>query len=220
MSSPDHRGDAHPDGLTSFQIEAARLFFGLPSSAGFILAGGAALLAQHLTVRPTQDLDFFTSQGNGDVTTAAKGFESAARERGWTVTRIREGITFTRLVIDGSEHLLVDIALDSPPGRPPTASLVGPTFDPEELAGRKVIALFDRAAARDFADVYTLAARFGKPLLLTRAAEIDLGFNQQIFADMLRTLERYKDADIPVPASDAATVRAFFRNWAAELAHD
>ena len=220
MSSPDHRGDAHPDGLTSFQIEAARLFFALPSSAGFILAGGAALLAQHLTVRPTQDLDFFTSQGNGDVTTAAEGFESAARERGWTVTRIRESNTFTRLVIDGSEHLLVDIALDSPPGRPPTASLVGPTFDPEELAGRKVIALFDRAEARDFADVYTLAARFGKPLLLTCAAEIDLGFNRRVFADMLRTLDRYKDADIPVPISEAATIRTYFRSWAAELANE
>jgi len=127
---------------------------------------------------------------------------------------------FHRLVINGSEHLLVDITLDSPPGRPPTASLVGPTFDPDELAGRKVIALFDRAEARDFADVYTLAARFGKPLLLTRAAEIDLGFNRHIFADMLRTLDRYKDTDIPVPTSDTAALREFFRNWAAELAND
>jgi hypothetical protein len=105
VSSPDPRGDAHPDGRTSFQIEAARLFSALPSSAGFIRAGGAALLAQHLTIRPTQDLDFFTSQGNGDVTTAAEGFEFAAEERGWTVTRIRESATFTRLVIDSSEHL-------------------------------------------------------------------------------------------------------------------
>jgi len=70
------------------------------------------------------------------------------------------------------------------------------------------------------ARLFGFGARFGKPLLLTRAAEIDLGFNQQIFAEMLRTQERYEDADIPVPASDTATVRAFFRNWAAELAHD
>jgi len=46
--------------LTDFQIEAARLFFALPASDGFLLAGGAALLAQHLTMRPTQDLAFFT----------------------------------------------------------------------------------------------------------------------------------------------------------------
>ena len=50
-----------PD-LTDFQLEVTRLFFGLPASKGFLLAGGAALLAQHLTARPTEDLDFFTAQ--------------------------------------------------------------------------------------------------------------------------------------------------------------
>jgi hypothetical protein len=47
--------------LTAFQMEVARLFFALPASAGFLLAGGAALVAQHLTTRPTEDLDFFTT---------------------------------------------------------------------------------------------------------------------------------------------------------------
>lgn len=31
--------------LTAFQVEVARLFFGLPASGGFLLAGGGALLA-------------------------------------------------------------------------------------------------------------------------------------------------------------------------------
>jgi hypothetical protein len=34
-----------PD-LTDFQLEVTRLFFSLPASKGFLLAGGAALLAQ------------------------------------------------------------------------------------------------------------------------------------------------------------------------------
>jgi hypothetical protein len=42
-----------PD-LTDFQLEVTRLFFSLPASKGFLLAGGAALLAQHLTTRPTE----------------------------------------------------------------------------------------------------------------------------------------------------------------------
>lgn len=53
-------GDVEAD-LSAFQLEVARLFFALPASDGFLLAGGAALLAQHLTARPTEDLDFFTS---------------------------------------------------------------------------------------------------------------------------------------------------------------
>jgi hypothetical protein len=34
-------------GLAAFQLEVTRLFFTLPASKGFLLAGGAALLAQH-----------------------------------------------------------------------------------------------------------------------------------------------------------------------------
>jgi hypothetical protein len=36
--------DGVPD-LSAFQLEVARLFFALPDSRGFLLAGGAALLA-------------------------------------------------------------------------------------------------------------------------------------------------------------------------------
>ncbi len=46
-------GGSEPD-LSAFQLEVARLFFTLPASQGVLLAGGAALLAQHLTARPTE----------------------------------------------------------------------------------------------------------------------------------------------------------------------
>ena len=146
--------------LTPFQIQVAQLFFDLPASDGFLLAGGAALIAQHLTTRPTQDLDFFTRTGAGDVPAARDALAAAAEKRGWTVERHTDTPTFCRLVIHGPESLLVDLAVDAAPGRPPTASFIGPTFAPDELAGRKLIALFDRAAARDFADVYVLALRY------------------------------------------------------------
>ena len=68
--------------------------------------------------------------------------------------------------------MLVDLAVDAPPDQPGSVTIAGPTFSPEELAGRKVLALFDRAAARDFVDVYLLAQRSPKSLLLARAAEI------------------------------------------------
>jgi hypothetical protein len=152
--------------LTQFQIEVARLFFDLPASEGFLLAGGAALLAQHLTSRPTQDLDFFTRPGAGEVGQAKDAFVAAAIGQGWAVEKIQDSATFCRLLVHGREDLLIDIALDSAPGRAPTASVAGPTFAPPELAGRKVIALFDRAAARDFIDVFMLNARYSKAELL------------------------------------------------------
>jgi Nucleotidyl transferase AbiEii toxin, Type IV TA system len=63
---------------SAFQLEVARLFFALPASRGFLLAGGAALLAQHLTRRPTEDLDFFTAPERGHVPTACDALEEAA----------------------------------------------------------------------------------------------------------------------------------------------
>ena len=62
--------------LTAFQVQVVRLFFALPESKGFLLAGGAALLAQHLTARPTEDLDFFTAPERGHVPAARDALES------------------------------------------------------------------------------------------------------------------------------------------------
>jgi hypothetical protein len=76
-----------------FQLEVTRLFFSLPTSKGFLLAGTAALLAQVVT----------------------------------------------------------DLTVDTPPDFPASSTAAGPTLAPEELAGRKLLALFDRAAVRDFA---------------------------------------------------------------------
>jgi hypothetical protein len=63
--------------LSAIQLEVARLFFALPASQGFLLAGGAALLAQHLTARPTEDLDFFTAPESGHVLAARDALEAA-----------------------------------------------------------------------------------------------------------------------------------------------
>ncbi len=206
-------------GLVAFQAEVAQLFFGLPKSKGFLLAGGAALLAQHLTARPTEDLDFFTAAGRGHVPAARDALEEATRKRGWSTERIHDSDTFCRLVIR-SDHgtVLVDLAVNAPPDDPPSVTEAGPTLAPEELAGHKLLALFDRAAARDFADVYVLARRFGKDILLTRATQIDAGFDRAVLAAMLATLDRLSDHEIPLPdGTTPAEFRAFYAIWQSEL---
>jgi Nucleotidyl transferase AbiEii toxin, Type IV TA system len=206
-----------PSALTPFQVAVATLFFSLPESEGFLLAGGAALAAQHLTTRPTQDLDLFTRAGQGTVATARDAFENAVAERGWSTRRIRDGDTFCRLLVAGEEDLLIDLALDSPPSQPPAASVAGPTFGLEELAGRKLLALFDRAEARDFADVFVLAQRYRVDLMLERAAQIDAGFDLAVLAAMLGSLARFDDHDIPVPDDAVAGLREFFRQWQRQI---
>jgi len=70
-------------GLTEFQVEVSRLFFSLPASDGFLLAGGGALLASGLSQRPTRDLDFFGEQGRADVGEMRRQFLVAASDNGW-----------------------------------------------------------------------------------------------------------------------------------------
>lgn len=206
-----------PSPLSDFQLEVAAVFFTLPASAGFLLAGGAALAAQHLTTRPTQDLDFFTSPGQGEVPAARDEFVAAAQVRGWTLRVLRDEPTFCRLQITGPQELLVDIALDATPGHPPVASIAGPTLDPGELAGRKVIALFDRAAARDFADVFVLSNSFGKDELFRLATNIDAGFDPRVLADMFGLINRYTDRDLSLGGVDPSAVRRFFADWTDEI---
>lgn len=94
-----------PTPLTNFQLEVAAMFFQLPGSGGFLLAGGAALAAHHLTTRPTQDLDFFTSPGRGDIPAARDQLIAAAHARGWKPQVITDQTTFCRLQITGTDEL-------------------------------------------------------------------------------------------------------------------
>jgi Nucleotidyl transferase AbiEii toxin, Type IV TA system len=99
-------------------------------------------------------------------------------------------------------------------------TVVGPTLAPAELAGRKLLALFGRAEARDFADVYLLAQRFGKPELLAQARAVDAGVEEGVLADMIGSLRRFTDEEIPIDVDTVRDLRDFFAQWQEELNGD
>ena len=75
--------------LSPFQRAVAQAFFELPEARGFLLAGGGALLATGLTVRPTKDLDFFGTMNNTPLRDVIDRFTSTAKSRGWSVTEVQ-----------------------------------------------------------------------------------------------------------------------------------
>ena len=94
----------------------------------------------------------FTAPDRGYVPAARDALEAAARKRGWATERIHDSDTFCRLVIrSDTAEVVTDLAVDTPPDFPASSTTAGPTLAPEELAGRKLLALFDRAAVLDFA---------------------------------------------------------------------
>ncbi len=205
--------------LTRLQIEAARLFFSLPGSAGFAVAGGAALIARGLIARPTRDVDLFLLEaGASTVGSAVTAFETAMDSRGWSHARVIDQQDFIRLsVADGHDSLIVDLGRDSPATQAIDSTDLGPTLSSRDLSARKTLALFGRAEGRDFADVYALAQRYGRDRLLDWAAQDDPGFDRQVFAGMLTTIDRLDDDDLPVDSRQASIVRAYVHDWAAQL---
>jgi hypothetical protein len=207
-----------PEQLTAFQVDLADIFFSLDAAEDYLVAGGAALLASDLIARPTEDLDLFTATPTTSVTQAKDAFVQALRERDYDVVIVQDGPTFCRMIITRvGEETLVDLAVDSPPHSQPTITVLGPTLAPLELAGRKLLALFARAEARDFADVYVLAQRFDKDTLIEQAQALDAGFDLDVLAQMIGTLSRFDDHEIPLGLDDLPLAREFFTSWAAEL---
>lgn len=204
--------------LTELQRDVLELFFKLPEADGFVLAGGAALVASGLTERPTQDVDLFGSDVATGITAAADALEVACTDRGWTTERIRDAATFRRLIVRSpGDELLVDLAVDSPPLGAPTVTAVGPTYPPRELAARKLLALFDRAEARDFVDVHTLSERFDLDDLVDLAGEMDEGFTLALLAEMLASHVRFADDDLTDLGGDPPQLRAWADAWRSQL---
>jgi Nucleotidyl transferase AbiEii toxin, Type IV TA system len=203
--------------LTRAQLDVAAAFFALPASSGFVLVGGAALLALELIDRPTEDLDFFTDDP-ARIANAVEALVDVADRNGWRVETIRSTPTFHRLELNcEDETVRVDIAVDSPPRRATVKGVVGPTLDPLELAGRKLLALFDRAAPRDFADVYRLTSRFGQASVVDMATEIDPGFDDTYLAVTLDRAQQLRDNDFPIKQGEIAALRTWAAEWAQSI---
>ena len=78
------------------------------------------------------------------------------------------------------------------------------------MAADKTLALFGRAAARDFVDFHALARRYGEARLVELASTKDLGFSPAYLADALASIDRLDRRQFAV---DDTAYRQF-REWA------
>ena len=87
----------------------------------------------------------------------------------------------------------------------------------EELAADKLLALFDRAQARDFIDVAALVERFGFDRLCELAKEKDPGFSRPVLRDMLGGFDRFDQTDFGLDNKTYAHLAQEVRRWHATL---
>jgi hypothetical protein len=160
-----------------------------------------------------------SSPPEASIPTAGEALEIASRGNGWSVERVHDAETFRRLIqTDEESGTMVDLAQDAGPLAEPTITTVGPTYPAPELAARKVLALFDRAALRDAIDVDRVSGAYPKELLIDIAGSIDEGFDLGVLAQMLSGLDRFTDEQITAFGVEATALRERFHRWAAEIA--
>jgi hypothetical protein len=87
----------------------------------------------------------------------------------------------------------------------------------EELAADKTLALFGRAEARDFVDVFALAKIFGEDRLCELAARKDRGFTGSHLADALAAFSRLGREEFDVDAGTYFAIRQWSTEWRSRL---
>lgn len=162
--------------LSAEQRRILRGVAGVLAGRGFELAGGTALAAGYLGHRLSEDLGLFTDRpGLGDALQAMRKALDAAGIRCEVETAHP---TFARLWA-GESRVKVELAQDSPyhleAGQHRIEGM--PLRSLKDLAADKTLALFGRAAARDFVDVYALLhTHYDFSQLMDLAKRKDPGF--------------------------------------------
>ena len=208
-----------------FHERLARVGLAAVSTYGFALAGGYAVQAHGLLVRPSDDIDLFTTaDAEAEFPTAVAAAVEAYRQDGLDVTVLIDSPGFARLdVTDAVEKITakVELGIDWRQ-HPPTTLAIGPVLSPDDAVANKVTALYSRAQARDYIDVHAAltSGLYTGPDLLRLALEHDPGFETTMFAIALRAIHRLPPAEFTAYGLTEPQVEALILridSWADEI---
>lgn len=198
-------------------------FGNTPDSEQFYLTGGTALAYFYLKHRKSNDLDFFTSIPE-IITPFSHQLEATLKGQEMSVERRRGFHSFVEFFVKKEkEATIVQLALDSAfrfdqtvefPEYPhlKVDSLV-------DIASNKLLALFGRAALRDFIDVYSLVKKelFTLDDLMDKAKKKDLGFDLYwlgIAFERIKTFDQNStEMLLLMEPLDFRDLVAFFDHW-------
>lgn len=194
------------------------------AEAGFVLAGSGAIREHRILLRPTEDIDLFTTSEHLEhFAGAVEQVIADLREQDLTVEEIRRAAHFARLRVsapDGNQFDL-DLGVDWRE-QEPVSSDVGPMLSLVDAVGNKVSALYSRGEARDYVDVDAIRrdGRFTDEELMDAAADRDPGFDVGMFARQLDAVRRLQPAQVArygLGAEDLEGIKDRCLRWAAQL---
>jgi Nucleotidyl transferase AbiEii toxin, Type IV TA system len=206
-----------------FHERLARTGLAVAERYGFALAGGYAVQAAGLLMRPTEDIDLFTAwERRAEFEAAAAAVLEAYLAEGLSVETERRHDSFIRLTVsDGERTAKVELAVDSRANEPIHMTL-GPVLHPDDAVANKMNALYQRAFARDFIDIDAAiqSGRYDRATLLRLAERLEVGFDRRVFAEALGQAQ-YLDpddfAEYGVTGPHLNELRDRFEAWRTDL---
>ncbi len=175
--------------LNPLEQDVLEAFFSFEESKGFVLTGGAALAEFHLRHRLSHDLALFTLDEKAFAAAGLRLDELAERTKAER-RPIRSLVTLNQSIYTrGGLEVKVDLVREAAPSFGEPREIGSVRVDSLENIGvNKVLALFGRAAARDYIDLYFILQEGGFTFehLLTRAKEKDPGLEEFYLAGWLK----------------------------------
>lgn len=209
--------------MDDFHQRLARIGLEAAERYGFALAGGYAVQAAGFLQRPSEDIDLFTIwERRGEFETAAGAIVAAYQAAGLTVEAERRHDTFIRLTVsDGGQIAKVELGVDLRAKEPVRIS-IGPVLHPDDAVANKIMALYERALARDFIDIDAVlrSGRYDTSALLQLAERSDITFDRNVFAEALAQVQLLDDDDFAqygVVGAHLDELRRRFAQWRADL---
>ncbi|HEX6869754.1 MAG TPA: nucleotidyl transferase AbiEii/AbiGii toxin family protein [Micromonosporaceae bacterium] len=209
--------------MDPFHERLARVGLAAVERYGFALAGGYAVQAAGMLMRPSEDIDLFTAwERRAEFADAVSAVVAAYRAERLSAEIDHQHDGFVRLTVsDGERSSKVELAVDTRANEP-IQMTIGPVLHPDDAVTNKMTALYTRAFARDFIDIdATLqSGRYDREALLALAERAEIGFDRQVFAqalDQVELLDRDDFAVYGVTGPDLDDLRTRFRAWRQEL---
>lgn len=183
--------------LTPLQSKFLQLFFQSYLKNDFFLSGGTALSAFYFQHRLSEDLDFFTLNQNLEFNIVNAEILRMINSLSGKLEHQISSPTFLQFIFKiKNDALKIDVVRDTPVHFGKIKKIDNFRIDSlENIAVGKLLALFGRADAKDFLDVYFLlkakkAITFDK--LFNLAKKKDTGLNEFYLADMMSKVKEIK----------------------------
>lgn len=184
--------------LTSEQKKFLGLFFSYFPEQNFFLTGGTALAQYYLRHRLSEDLDIFTTDQSVDFAAVSLQMNKLINQLNLEILHQVSVPAFLQFILKGrgGYTLKIDIAKDVPVhfGK---IRKVGPFYidSLENIAVGKLLAIFGRAAPKDFIDVYFLLKekKVDFKRIFESAKKKDLGLNEFYLAEMFYQITKITD---------------------------